>query len=124
MPLPRALARFNRVVTNRAFAPLAGRVPPWVLLEHCGCRSGHLYRTVLMAVRHNDDGFVIALTYGPSTDWVRNVLTAQWCRVKHAGRWHTLLGVELLEGKQALALLPLVPTRLTTSASATASSSP
>ena len=36
MPLPRSLAQFNKVVTNRFFAPLAGRVPPWIVIEHVG----------------------------------------------------------------------------------------
>jgi deazaflavin-dependent oxidoreductase (nitroreductase family) len=114
MQLPRALARFNRLVTNRLFAPLAGRVPPWVLLEHRGRRSGGVYRTVLMAFAHDND-LVVALTYGPTTDWVKNVLAAQSCRVKHAGRWRTFSSAELLEGERALALLPLVriPLRMT-----------
>lgn len=109
MPLPRSLARFNRVVTNRLFAPLAGRVPPWVILEHVGRRSGRQYRTVLMAFPHHGD-VAIALTYGPEADWVRNILAAGHCRVEWVGRWRDYRP-ELCDGDAALRLLPL-PVRL------------
>ena len=72
MPLPRSAARFNRRVTNHLFAPLAGRVPPWILLEHTGRHSGRTYRTVVWAFPVHGD-LVVALTYGPAADWVRNV---------------------------------------------------
>src|SRR5438067_10429683 len=88
MPLPRRVAYFNRVVTNRLFGPLAGRVPPWVLVEHRGRQSGRTYRTVVWAFPHGDD-LVFALTYGPSADWVRNVIAARTCRVKWLGRWRS-----------------------------------
>jgi deazaflavin-dependent oxidoreductase (nitroreductase family) len=105
MPLPRSLARFNRVVTNRVFAPLAGRIPPWVIVEHTGRRSGRVYRTVVWAFPHDGD-LVFALTYGPNADWVRNVLAAQSCRVKWRGRWRTFSRAELVRGEAALRLLP------------------
>jgi deazaflavin-dependent oxidoreductase (nitroreductase family) len=105
MPLPRQLARLNRVVTNRLFAPLAGRIPPWVIVEHIGRRSGHRYRTVVWAFPRRDQ-MVIALTYGPSSDWVRNVVAAQSCRVKYAHRWLTFPSAELVHGDAALRLLP------------------
>ncbi|HEV7665529.1 MAG TPA: nitroreductase family deazaflavin-dependent oxidoreductase [Chloroflexota bacterium] len=114
MPLPRRLARINRVVTNRIFAPLAGRVPPWILLEHTGRRSGRQYRTVAMAFPTANGGgrqLAIALTYGESADWVQNILAAQSGRVKWAGRWRTITAAHLLHGRPALALLPL-PVRL------------
>lgn len=105
MPLPRSLARFNRVVTNRLFAPLAGRVPPWIVLEHQGRRSGRQYRTVVWAFPRRGD-LVVALTYGPETDWTRNVLAAGRCRVEWLGRWREYRP-ELREGEAALRLLPL-----------------
>jgi deazaflavin-dependent oxidoreductase (nitroreductase family) len=105
MPLPRPLARFNRVVTNRLFAPLAGRIPPWVIVEHIGRRSGQRYRTVVWGFGRRDE-MVFALTYGPSSDWVRNVLAAQSCRVKYAHRWLTFASAELVRGDAARRLLP------------------
>ncbi len=107
MPLPRSVARFNRLVTNRIFAPLAGRVPPWVIVEHTGRRSGRVYRTVVWAFPRDSD-MVFALTYGQNADWVRNVLAAQACRVKWLGRWRSFSRAELVHRSAALRLLPPV----------------
>jgi len=48
---------------------------------------------------------VVALTYGPDADWVRNVVAARSCRVKWAGRWRTFSRVDVVEGAAGLALL-------------------
>jgi deazaflavin-dependent oxidoreductase (nitroreductase family) len=104
MPLPRQAARFNRVFTNRLFAPLAGRVPPWVVVEHVGRRSGRTYRTVVWAFPRRGD-LIMALTYGPSADWVRNVTAAGHCQVKWRGHWASY-APELRRGRGALGLLP------------------
>lgn len=72
MALGRAVARFNRIVTNRITRPLAGRVPPFALLVHRGRRTGREYRTPIFAFPC-DGGFLVALTYGPGTDWERNI---------------------------------------------------
>jgi deazaflavin-dependent oxidoreductase (nitroreductase family) len=75
MPIPRAVARFNRLVTNPIQRVWAGRLPGFVIVEHVGRRTGRLYRTPVNA-RRESDGFTIALTYGAQTDWARNVLAA------------------------------------------------
>ena len=85
----------------------AGRVPPWAIVEHTGRRSGRVYHTVLWAFPHNGD-MVIALTYGPQADWVRNVVAAGSCRVKWIGRWRRLTAPEVLEGPAATRLMPRV----------------
>ncbi|MGX7728511.1 nitroreductase family deazaflavin-dependent oxidoreductase [Rhodococcus sp. 2H158] len=85
MPLPRALARFNRVVTNRLARPLAGHLPLTAVIEHRGRRTGRRYRTPVL-VFGRDGGYRIALTYGPRTDWVRNVLAAGGCTLHTRGR--------------------------------------
>ncbi|MPZ69949.1 MAG: nitroreductase family deazaflavin-dependent oxidoreductase [Actinobacteria bacterium] len=89
MPLPKALARFNRVVTNRISRPVAGRVPGFGVVIHKGRRSGREYRTPVNVFRR-DGGFEIALTYGPDADWVKNVMAAGGARVLHRGRVHSL----------------------------------
>jgi deazaflavin-dependent oxidoreductase (nitroreductase family) len=105
VPLPRGVARFNRIFTNRLFAPLAGRVPPWVIVEHRGRRSGRLYHTVVWAFAHDTD-LVLALTYGPSSDWVRNVLAVGGCCVQSRGRWRSFARAQLVSGDAGLGLLP------------------
>ena len=75
MVLPRALARFNRMVTNPIGRTVAGRVPGSGIVVHRGRRSGRAYRTPV-AVFSRPGGYAIALTYGPGAEWVRNVLAA------------------------------------------------
>lgn len=87
MPFPRTLARINRRVTNPVARRFAGRLPPFAIMEHRGRRSGATHRTPVMAFRSSaDDGFVVALTYGPEADWVRNVLAEGGCAMEYGRR--------------------------------------
>jgi deazaflavin-dependent oxidoreductase (nitroreductase family) len=72
MPLPSGLRHFNRAVTNRLARPVAARTSGFAVLGHKGRRSGTSYKTPLNAWRHGNS-YVVALTYGPSVDWLRNV---------------------------------------------------
>ncbi len=78
MVAPRALARFNRHVTNPVLSRIVLRMPGFAMIVHTGRRSGKEYRTPVNVFRA-DDGYLIALTYGPGSDWVRNVLAAGGC---------------------------------------------
>lgn len=60
------------------------------MIIHRGRKSGRVFRTPLWAF-HRGDGFVIALTYGRSADWVRNVLAAGGCEID-ARRRHYQVG--------------------------------
>lgn len=75
MPIPYAVARLNRVGLNRVTRHVAPWVPGFGVVVHRGRRSGREYRTPVNVFPH-DDRFVFALTYGPGTDWVKNVLAA------------------------------------------------
>lgn len=85
MPLPRLIARFNRRVTNRLLGPLAPHLPGFGVVVHTGRKTGRRYRTPVNVFRR-PDGYVIALTYGPDTDWVRNVLANGGCTLETRGR--------------------------------------
>jgi deazaflavin-dependent oxidoreductase (nitroreductase family) len=77
MPIPLAIGRFNRVVTNRLLGPIVWFVPGFGRIEHVGRRTGRSYRTPIMAFRSRDRReLAFALTYGPETEWVQNVLAA------------------------------------------------
>jgi deazaflavin-dependent oxidoreductase (nitroreductase family) len=82
MPLPKSLARFNRSAKNRVIVRFAGRVPLFAIITHVGRKSGAEYQTPLMAFP-SSDGFAIALTYGPDTDWMRNVVAAGGCKFEY-----------------------------------------
>ena len=81
MVIPKRVARFNRIVTNRISDPLAGRLPGFGIVVHRGRRSGRPYRTPINVFRA-PGGYVAALTYGTDTDWVKNVLAAGGCEME------------------------------------------
>jgi deazaflavin-dependent oxidoreductase (nitroreductase family) len=81
MPLPKSLARFNKRVTNRVTGLIAGWAPGFAILTHRGRRSGKEYRIPINVFRV-PGGYRFALTYGPETDWVRNVLAAGGCTIR------------------------------------------
>lgn len=87
--LPRALAKINRVLTNRVMGLWAPYLPPWAVVLHTGRRSGRAYRTVLWAFVRRET-VVIALTYG-ETDWLRNLLAAGSGRLRRLGRTRNLI---------------------------------
>ncbi len=85
MPIPLGVTRFNRAVTNRITRIFAGRAPGFALLTHVGRRSGRSYTIPINTFRDGEQ-YVIALTYGPNTDWVKNVLAANGCEIITRGQ--------------------------------------
>jgi deazaflavin-dependent oxidoreductase (nitroreductase family) len=84
MVLSKRLARFNRVATNRVARRIAGKAPGFGLIVHRGRRSGRVYRTPVNVFRV-PEGYVVALTYGADTDWVKNMLAAGGGRLETLG---------------------------------------
>jgi len=85
VPIPKRVARFNSQVTNRVTIRIAGWMPGFAIVEHVGRRSGRTYRTPVKVFREGAR-YVFALTYGPNTDWVRNVIAAGGCEIETRGR--------------------------------------
>jgi deazaflavin-dependent oxidoreductase (nitroreductase family) len=77
----RWVAAFNLAVTNRVTSRFAARLPGFGILTHVGRKSGKLYRTPVNVFRATE-GFLIALTYGRESEWVRNVLAAGGCELE------------------------------------------
>ena len=72
----RAVRRFNRRFMNPRQMKTAGTPGAYAgVIRHVGRRSGRVYETPVGPFA-TDDGFVIALPYGTSSDWVKNVLAA------------------------------------------------
>jgi deazaflavin-dependent oxidoreductase (nitroreductase family) len=107
MPIPMAVARFNRRVTNHITRPFAAWLPGFAVVHHVGRRTGRAYRTPVDAFR-TSDGYVFALTYGPGTDWVRNVLAADGCEIRTRGRLVRLTAPKLLVDPECSAVPALV----------------
>jgi hypothetical protein len=74
----RWLAAFNHAVTNRISRRFAPRLPGFGILTHVGRKSGRVYRTPVNVFRV-PEGFLIALTYGRESEWVRNVVSLDAC---------------------------------------------
>lgn len=108
MRVPRAVAQFNRRVTN----PMARSLTPWLpclgTLEHTGRKSGRRYRTPLLVFK-TGDGFAILIGYGPETDWLKNV-TAGGPTILHTwGKAVTLANPEIVTKVEAAPLIRPVP---------------
>lgn len=73
-PFRRLLKTYNAATRNVA----GTRHSSHGLLRHTGRKSGRNYQTSL-GVNPYGDGFLVPLTYGPGTDWFRNL--------KAAGGW-------------------------------------
>jgi deazaflavin-dependent oxidoreductase (nitroreductase family) len=84
MRVPRAVASFNRRVTNPVARAVVGRIPTQGLLEHVGRTSGKRYRTPL-TIFSTRDGYVILIGYGLESDWLKNVLAGGATSIRTLG---------------------------------------
>ncbi len=105
MPLPPWLARFNRRVTNPILGSLPRRLSPFVILYHTGRASGRSYNVPLAAFARGND-VVLTPTYGPSADWVRNVLTSGDFQLDRKGTRIRYEEARLVGRSEAWPLLP------------------
>jgi deazaflavin-dependent oxidoreductase (nitroreductase family) len=85
MPLPRAVARFNLIFTNPILRHIAWWAPGFAVLTHVGRKSGRVRRTPVNIFAHGRE-YVIALTYGRDSEWVKNVQAAGGCLIQTRGR--------------------------------------
>lgn len=88
MPITTRITRLNRDVLNRVTRPFAARLPGFAVVVHTGRTSGRTFRTPVN-IFPVEGGFVIALTYGVDTDWIKNVLAAGGGQIETRGRTFT-----------------------------------
>jgi deazaflavin-dependent oxidoreductase (nitroreductase family) len=105
--LGRRMASFNRRVTNHLTRPVARRLPGFGVVSHTGRRSRRRYQTPVN-VFDAPDGYVIALTYGADSDWVRNVLAAGGCELLTRGRRHDLTSPRIVQDERRHCVPPIV----------------
>jgi deazaflavin-dependent oxidoreductase (nitroreductase family) len=72
------------------------------IVRHVGRNSGQIYETPVVAAPV-DDGFVIALPYGPDTDWLKNLFAAGRAEVVFDGGTHEVEGPERIAIEEATA---------------------
>jgi deazaflavin-dependent oxidoreductase (nitroreductase family) len=106
MPIPRVVGRWNKVGLNRVTRHIAPWMPGFAVVVHRGRRSGRLYQTPVN-VFAAEDGYVLALTYGPDTDWVKNVLAAGGCELRTRGRVIRMVSPRLFHDEARRDIRPL-----------------
>src|SRR6184192_308374 len=80
----RSLAAFNIAVTNKITGRFADRLPGFGITHPLGRKSGRVYHTPVN-VFQAPNGFLVALTYGRESEWVKNVLAAGGCELETRG---------------------------------------
>lgn len=107
MPLPRWVALFNKRVTNRLAEPLARRFANFAIVHHVGRRTGTKYATPVNYFAAGARTLVVALTYGPNADWIRNLVDGPGS-LEIAGRIVRIEDVALVGREEAWQFLPRV----------------
>ena len=95
MPIPRAVARLNLILTNPILRHVAWWAPGFAMVTHVGRTSGRVRRTPVNIFARGR-GYVIALTYGRDSEWVKNVQAAGECVVETRGRHIRLVRPEVI----------------------------
>jgi deazaflavin-dependent oxidoreductase (nitroreductase family) len=101
----------NRAVTNRITGLFAGHVPGFGVILHQGRRSGRQYRTPVNVFRE-PGGYLVALTYGTDSDWVKNVVARNGCVLEVRGRRVPLVGPRIVHDESRRGVPPIVRTIL------------
>jgi deazaflavin-dependent oxidoreductase (nitroreductase family) len=77
--------RFNRAFGNPHQMKTAGTPGAYAsVIRHVGRKTGRSYETPVVPFA-TPDGFVIALPYGPGTDWIKNVLATGSATIVNEG---------------------------------------
>lgn len=106
-PLVRnTVRRFNRAFMNPHQMKTAGTPGAYAsVIRHVGRKTRRSYETPMEAFA-TDDGFVIALPYGPGTDWVKNVLASGSATIVSEGETWSIERPELVPTAEAAPFMP------------------
>ncbi len=83
-PVVNSVRKLGRAMRPLAIKSAGGPGASTSVVHHVGRTSGRSYSTPVGAVP-TDDGFVIALPYGLSADWLKNVLARGSATIDHDG---------------------------------------
>jgi deazaflavin-dependent oxidoreductase (nitroreductase family) len=106
MPIPKVVGRWNKAGLNHLTRHVAPWMPGFGVVVHRGRRSGRRYQTPVNVFRA-PDGYVIALTYGAETDWVKNVLAAGGCELRTHGQTVPLSSPRLFHDENRSGIRPV-----------------
>lgn len=106
---PRALAvvrGFNRRFNNPRMLRTAGRPgSPLAVVRHVGRRSGTAYATPIGVFPMEGD-FLAVLSYGPDTDWLRNIRAADVADLELDGKTYRVAAPQVVGRAEALPYVP------------------
>ena len=106
MPISRIVGQWNKAGLNRVTRHITPWTPGFGVVIHRGRRSGDEYQ-IPVNVFATEDSYVLALTYGPDTDWVKNVLLAGGCELRICGCVIRLVSPRLFHDETRRAIRPL-----------------
>jgi deazaflavin-dependent oxidoreductase (nitroreductase family) len=98
------------VVTNRLTGRIARYLPMFGVLVHTGRRTHRVYRTPVNVFDSDDDHYVIALTYGPDVEWLKNLQASGGGEIETLGQTWKLTQPRVFRDERRTAM-PL-PVRL------------
>ena len=105
-PVTTAVRRMNRKVMNPRAMKTAGKPGAYAgVIRHVGRVSGAEYETPIGPFA-TTDGFVIALPYGTSPDWLKNVVAAGSAVIVHEGETYQVDRPEIIDAAEALEFVP------------------
>ncbi len=106
MKFPNSIRYFNKHVLNRITGKIArSSWGSFCIVHHVGRHSGKPYETTIMAFPM-DNGFAVALTYGPDVDWFRNVSAAGQCQILWHRNEYEIRKIEPMDVETALPHFP------------------
>jgi deazaflavin-dependent oxidoreductase (nitroreductase family) len=101
-PVQNALRRLTGIMRPLALRSAGRQGSGTAVFRHIGRQSGRAYQTPVVVARH-DDEFLIALPYGPRTDWLRNVLAAGSAVIVSGGQSYEVGQPEVIPMAEATA---------------------
>lgn len=107
-----AARRFHRAVGNPIQMRSAGASGTYAsVIRHPGRTTGRIYETPVWAAP-TEDGFVIAIVYGASTDWLKNVLRSGAAVIVHRGDTYRVDQPAIVPMESARAYFPAALQRI------------
>jgi deazaflavin-dependent oxidoreductase (nitroreductase family) len=101
-----AARRFHHAVGNPLQMRSAGTPGTYTsVIRHQGRKTGRIYETPVWAAP-TEDGFAIAIVYGPRTEWVKNVLASGAAAIVHQGDTYPVDGPQIVAMESARAYFP------------------
>lgn len=105
-PVTSAVRRLNKRFMNPRQMRTAGQPGAYAgIVRHVGRTSGTAYETPV-GIEETPDGFVIALPYGTSPDWLKNVLAAGSAELVREGSTYPVVEPRVVGPNEALEFFP------------------